>query len=201
MSSTFEPLAGTQYDAWITSNVTEVRFPIHCFLLKARSKIMRDALLEFRETYYFGIQDLMSIEYGKDGHIQIQFQGADFLALACLVLYLYTDEIIDVWHFTSKALQSAARYRSVRVELMKIASHLDLRQLERAVRLMIDPVKSLCLDMEAAVLDADLFSDADVIIDLFRWSRATSPCGSFVRQMSVLPRSVQWPSRWHLDVL
>ncbi|KAI9881676.1 MAG: hypothetical protein M1823_006613, partial [Watsoniomyces obsoletus] len=162
----FEPLAESQYDAWITSNVTEVRIPIHSFLFKARSRVMRAALAEFQEAYYFGIQDLMAIEYAIDGQIQIKFQGADFLTLANLVLYLYTDEIIDVWHFTSKALQSAARYRAVRTELMKIASHLELRHLEKAVRLMIDPVKSLCQDMEASILDSDLFSDADVVIEL-----------------------------------
>jgi inhibitor of Bruton tyrosine kinase len=162
----FEPLAESQYDAWITSNVTEVRIPIHSFLLKARSRVMRTALAEFQEAYYFGIQDLMAIEYAIDGQIQIKFQGADFLTLANLVLYLYTDEIIDVWHFTSKALQSAARYRAVRTELMKIASHLELRHLEKAVRLMIDPVKSLCQDMETSMLDSDLFSDTDVVIEL-----------------------------------
>lgn len=162
----FEPIADTQYDAWITSNVTEVRFPIHSFILKGRSRVMRTALTEFQESYYFSIPDVLSIEYGQDGQIQLRFHGADFLTLVNLVLYLYTDEVIDVWHFTSKALQSAARYRAVRTELMKIASQLDLPQLERAVQLMIDPVKSLCVDMEAAVLDADLFSDADVTIEL-----------------------------------
>ena len=162
----FEPLASSQYDAWITSNVTDVRFPVHSFLFKARSRVMRAALTEFQETYYFFIPDVVSIEYGQDGQIHIRFQGADFLTLANLVLYIYTDEIIDVWHFTSKALQSAARYRSVRTELMKIAAHLELKQLERAARLMIDPVKSLSHDMEAAILDADLFANADVVIEL-----------------------------------
>ncbi len=162
----FAPLADTQYDAWITSNLTEVRFPIHSFLFKARSRVIRTALTEFQATYYCSVPDVLSVEYGQDGQVQIRFHGADFLTLANLVLYLYTDEVIDVWHFTSRALQSAARYRAVRSELMKIASHLDLRHLERAVRLMIDPIKSLCTDMEAAVLDADLFSDANVIIEL-----------------------------------
>ena len=162
----FEPLTGSQYDAWITSNVTDVHIPVHAFVLKARSRVMRAALTQFQATYYFSIADMMAIEYGQDGQIHIKLQGADFLTIANLVLYLYTDEVIDVWHYTSKALQYAARYRSVRTELMKIASNLELRQLERAVRLMIDPVKSLCQDMKTAATDSDLFSDADVVIDL-----------------------------------
>ena len=161
-----EPLAESDFDVWVSSNVTDVRIPVHSFILKSRSKVLRAALTDFQETYYFAIPDVLSIEYGQDGQTQIRFQGADFLTIANLVLYLYTDEVIDVWHYTSKALQSAARYRTVRTELMKIASTIDLRQLERAARLMIDPAKSLCQDMEVALLDTDLFSNADVIIDL-----------------------------------
>lgn len=127
---------------------------------------MRAALTEFHETYYYEIPDLMAIEYGQDGQVQIQFRGADFLTLTNLALYLYTDEVIDVWHLTSKVPRSAARYRAVRVELMKIAQHLELHQLERAVRLMIDPAKSLGLEMEVALIDPDLFCDADIIVEL-----------------------------------
>jgi inhibitor of Bruton tyrosine kinase len=164
--SRFEPLVESPYDAWITSNVTDVRIPVQSCIFKARSRVIRAALAEFSETYYYEIADVMSIEYGQDGQIQISFRGADFLTLANLVLYLYADEVIDVWHFTSKALQSAARYRAVRVELMKIASSLELPYLERAARLMINPIKSLCHDMERAIRDPNLFTDADVIIDL-----------------------------------
>ncbi|RMZ90104.1 hypothetical protein DV736_g2671, partial [Chaetothyriales sp. CBS 134916] len=161
-----EPLSGSGFDAWITSNVTDVRIPIHCFVLKTRSKVLRSALTEFRQTYYYEVTDVLSIEYGHDGQTQLKFHGADFLTLANLVFYLYTDEVIDVWHFTSKALPSAARYRAVRTEVMKIASALELHQLERATRLMVDPAKSLYLDLESSFRDADLFSDADVILDL-----------------------------------
>lgn len=161
-----EPLSESQYDLWITSNLTSVRIPVHSFMLKARSRVMSRALTEFHETYYFSIPDVLSIEYGTDGQTQILFHGADVLTIVNLVFYLYTENLVDVWHYTSKALQSAARYRSIRIELMKIATHLELRHLERAVRIMIDPVRSLANDMEVAVLDQDFFSDADVIIEL-----------------------------------
>ncbi|KEF51560.1 uncharacterized protein A1O9_12477 [Exophiala aquamarina CBS 119918] len=162
----YEPLSNSQYDLWVTSNVTDVRFPVHSFLLKARSRVMRSALTEFQETYYYTIPDVMSIEYGPDGDVQLSFQGADFLTLANFVFYLYTENVIDVWHYTSKALPSATRYRSVRLELMKIANQLELSQLERAVRVMVNPARCLHRDMELAILDPDFYSDADVIIEL-----------------------------------
>ncbi|KIV92166.1 hypothetical protein PV10_06627 [Exophiala mesophila] len=161
-----KPLSQSQYDLWITSNVTDARFPVHSFLLKARSPVLRSALTEFSENYYYSIPELMSIEYDHDGDIQIKFQGADFLTLANFVFYLYTESVIDVWHYTSQALQSAPRYRSVRLELMKISSQLELRHLERAVRVMTPPARCLNQDMELAILDPDFYSDADVVIEL-----------------------------------
>ncbi|KIW14710.1 hypothetical protein PV08_07494 [Exophiala spinifera] len=159
-------LPDSQFNLWITSNTTDVRIPTHGFILKARSRVLRSALTEFQETYYYTIPDVLSIEYGPDGQIQLIFHGADFLTIANLVLYFYTENIADVWHYTSKALQSAARYRLVRLELMKIASHLELRHLERAVRIMTEPPRTLNNDMEVAVLDVEFFSDADVLVEL-----------------------------------
>ena len=164
--SQFDPLAESQYDLWVTSNVTDVRIPVHSFLLKSRSCVLRRALAEFQNTYYFSLLDVFSIEYGPDGQIQIQFQGADFLTITNLVFYLYTENIIDVWHHTSKAPRSATRYRQVRTELMKIATSLEMKSLERAARVMTEPARCLQLDMESAILDEDFFSDADLLIEL-----------------------------------
>ena len=166
MSQRHEPLSRSQYDLWLTSTASEVRIPVHAFLLKSRSGVMRSALAEFEETYYYAVHDVFSVEYGQNGDIQITFQGADFLTLVNFVFYLYTDNIIDVWHYTSKMLQSAPRFRSVRIELMKIAGHLEMRGLERAARVMVNPTRDLANDMELAVLDADFFSDADVLVEL-----------------------------------
>ena len=166
MMAKFEPLAESQYDLWITSNVTDVRIPVHSFLIKSRSGVLRRALTEFQESYYFSIADLLSVEYGADGEVQMKFSGMDFLTIMNLVLYLYTDNIIDVWHHIGKAVHMAPRYRQVRTELMKIATHLDLRHLDSAVRVMTDPVKALRSDMEVAIRDQDFFSDHDILIEL-----------------------------------
>ena len=164
--SNLEPLAESQYDLWVTSNVTDVRIPVHSFLVKSRSCILRRALAEFQNTYYFSLADVFCIEYGPDGQIQIQFQGADFLTITNLIFYMYTENIVDVWHHTSKAPRSAARYRQVRTELMKIATTLEMKSLERAARVMTEPAKCLQSDMESAILDEDLFADADLLIEL-----------------------------------
>lgn len=162
----FTPLSANDYDVWITSNVTDVRLPVHSLLLKARSKVLRRALAGFAESYYFSIPDTLAIEYGVDGQIQLLFNGADFLTIANFVLYIYSDTLADVWRFTSRALHLAPRYRAVRTELMKIATALEMKPLERAVRVMDDPLKCMRDDFEAAFHDSDLFSDADVVIDL-----------------------------------
>jgi inhibitor of Bruton tyrosine kinase len=166
MMTKFEPLADSPYDLWITSNVTDVRIPVHSFLVKSRSSVLRRALTEFQESYYFSIPDLLSIEYGADGQVQMKFSGADFLTITNLAFYLYTDNLIDVWHHIGRAVHMAPRYRQVRTELMKIATHLDLRHLERAVRVMTEPVKALKVDMEVAIRDQDFFSDHDLLIGL-----------------------------------
>ena len=162
----YEPLSHSQYDLWITSNVTEVRFPAHAFLMKARSRVLRHALSEFQRNYYFSIPGCVSIEYGEDGQIQVQFPGADFLTIFNLVYYVYTENVVDMWHNTHRRPLSAARFRQVRLEIMKIAIHLEMRQLERAVRVMVDPVRCLNSDLESAHLEADFYSDADVVIEL-----------------------------------
>lgn len=162
----FDPLSDSDYDVWVTSNVTDVRLPVHSLILKARSKILRRALAEFSESYYYSITDVIAVEYGSDGQIHLCLKDADFLTLANFVFYLYTDTLADVWRFTSKALHLAPRYRGVRTELMKIALALDMRHLERAVRVMDEPVRCMRDDFETAFHDSDLFSDANVVVDL-----------------------------------
>lgn len=166
LSRHYEPLSASDFDTWITSNATDVRIPVHSFVMKARSRTLRAALSTFSETYYFSIPDVLSVEYGPDGQVCMQLNGADFLTMINLVLYMYTDQVLDVWRYTSKFVYLAPRYRQVRIEVMRLANALDLKQLEKAVRIMDDPAASMREDFEVAFHDSDLFSDADIIIDL-----------------------------------
>lgn len=164
--SKFEPLAQSPYDLWVTSTSSDVRIPAHSFLVKARSRVLRNALAEFQQSYYFSISHVISIEYGPDGHIHLMFQGADFLTVLNFVFYLYTENVADVWHHTQKRPNLALRYRQVRTELMRIGGSLEMECLERAARVMTEPARCLHLDMEMAFTDSNFFTDADVRIEL-----------------------------------
>jgi inhibitor of Bruton tyrosine kinase len=163
----FEPLAESTYDLWITSTVSNLRIPAHSFLIKAKSGVLRQALSKLPSLFYVSIsENVLSVEYGPGDQAQIVFHEADFLTLTNLVYYMYTENVIDVWNHTSTMPRSAAGFRQVRAELMKFASILELTNLERAVRLMVEPAKCLQLDMQNAIATEDFFSDADVIIEL-----------------------------------
>ncbi|KAL9121093.1 MAG: hypothetical protein Q9187_002354 [Circinaria calcarea] len=148
------------------TTTSDVLIPCHEFMLAGRSKVLRQALSEFRQSYFFSISEVLTVEYGKDGNVLVLFQGIDFLTLLNLVLYIYTDSLIDVWHHTRHSPQLAFRYRQVRTELMKVASHLGLRCLEQAARLMAEPPKTLHQDMECAILDPEFFETGDINVEL-----------------------------------
>ncbi|KAL9619738.1 MAG: hypothetical protein Q9160_005669 [Pyrenula sp. 1 TL-2023] len=163
----YERLSDSTYNVWIASNLCDVRIPAHSSVLAARSGPLRSALAEFSQTYYFSIPDLLAIEYGKDGQVQIQFEGADFLTLLNIVFFAYTENVIDVWHHTQSKPQSVVkRYRHIRLEVMKIANRLDMKSLERAARLMTEPSRCLLTDMEQAYWDEDFYRDADMLLQL-----------------------------------
>jgi len=153
-------------DLWIGTTVSDVRIPLHEFVFFGRSPVMRNAVSVFREAYFFSIPEVMNIEYDKEGKTLVLFQGVDFITILNLVLYLYTDSVVDVWHHTRHYPQSAFRYRQVRTELMKIASHLELRKLEHAARVMTEPPKTLHDDFRAAIGEANYFSNGDVKVEL-----------------------------------
>lgn len=166
LMSKYEILAESQYDLWITSTESDVRIPAHAFLVKARSPVLRRALAEFRESYYFSLPNILAIEYGPDGHIQLIFQDVNFLTVLNYVFYLYSENVVDFWHHTQRRSHMAPRYRQIRTEIMKIGVNLDMGYLERAARVMSEPARCLHLDMESAFKDSSFFADADVRIEL-----------------------------------
>lgn len=151
---------------WVTSSVSDARIPVHEFLLTGRSPVLRKSLQEFRTSYYASVPDVLDIEYDKEGQTQVRLQGVDFLTVMNLVFFLYTDGILDVWHKAKTSSEHASRYRQVRTEVMRVATHLGLPTLERAARLMVEPQRSLKLDMAHAINHPSFFDDADVVIQL-----------------------------------
>ncbi len=160
------PTSEATYDLRLGSTTSKVLVPVHEFVLAGRSSVMRRALSDFRRSYFFSIPNVMTIEYDNEGKIRVLFEGADCITILNLVLYMYTDSIVDVWHHTRYAPKSAIRYRQIRVELMKIASNLDLRMLEQAVRVMVEAPRTLNSDLDQAIQQSTYFDNTDVEIEL-----------------------------------
>lgn len=159
----------------LCTTTSDVRIPVHGFIL-SRSPVLRNVLSRFRRFGSASIPDVLSIKNGPtESHTEtdrddlkpaVLFQGLDLIAIVNLIIYLYNDTIIDVWHFTRHCPSMAFRYRQVRVELMKVAGYLKLNKLEAAVRLMTEPERQLSADFNRAMQDPSFFDDGDAIIEL-----------------------------------
>jgi alpha-tubulin suppressor-like RCC1 family protein len=161
------PSSENTFDLVLGTTLSDVRIPVHECVMSGRSRVFRDAMVKFRtgDSLDHVIADCLRIQ--KSGEkVAVIFEGLDFLTLFDLTLYAYTDTVVDFWNVTRHYPTLAFRYRSVRTELMKVASRLELRQLEPAVRQMVNPRRSLNMDMEMAIKDQSYFDSGDMIIEL-----------------------------------
>ncbi|KAK8157732.1 hypothetical protein BKA80DRAFT_312169 [Phyllosticta citrichinensis] len=161
----------SEYDMVIASTLADVRIPAHQFIVASRSKVLRQALSALRRSGSHTLSDpqfgdLVSFSIEESGRVVMTLSGVDSLTMFNFVLYAYTDNVVDFWHYTRQSPQMAQRYRQVRTELMRLAAKLELKQLEPAVRQMIKPRRSLTQDMQHAIQDDAFFEDADVIVQL-----------------------------------
>lgn len=153
------------YDIRLKTTKSDLVIPVHEFILAGRSEVMRRSLKNFRQSYYFSIPEAITIEYDADGKVLISFPGVDFITILNLVLYIYTDAVVDVWRHNRRPSE-VLRYRQIRLEVMKIASHLEMAGLEQAVRAMAEPAKTLHQDMEHAIRQPSYFMAGDLKIEL-----------------------------------
>ncbi|EME89297.1 uncharacterized protein MYCFIDRAFT_126382 [Pseudocercospora fijiensis CIRAD86] len=156
----------TKCDAFLATTSSELKIPVHRFLLTARSRILRRGFRDLCETTTFTVEDLLRSELDIHGKLVVTFQGVDILTVVDLALYLYTDSLVDFWNFVRSAPRMAYSYRQVRAELMRIASKLELSLLEPAVRQMVEPRPGLDKDLEVAFLDPAFFHDGDILVQL-----------------------------------
>ena len=159
------------YDLKVGTTLSDTRIPVHSFLFAARSPVIRAGLEIFVNEYFYSIPDVLMMEYDVSGHPVVIFQGLDILSLLALVFYMYTDGIIDVWLMAKNAPSLAYASRQARTELMKLSAMLELKELERATRLMTDPGKVLDKDLDRAITDPDFFRSGDIEIQLDGCSR------------------------------
>ncbi|ROT43313.1 hypothetical protein SODALDRAFT_355521 [Sodiomyces alkalinus F11] len=148
-----------------TSSSPDVRIPAHGWILAARSSILRGMFTEYRRTGRYEMPETLVIRE-HEGKTLVQFQSIDLLSLVNVIVYCYDDTVVPVWNFTRQAPPLAYRYRQIRVELMKVASKLQLTKLEAAARMQTRVERSLDRDMKAAIRDPRFFQDADALIAL-----------------------------------
>ncbi|PNS15123.1 hypothetical protein CAC42_2352 [Sphaceloma murrayae] len=153
------------YDIVLSCSVSDLKIPAHQSILSARSRFLCDKLstlaIESKsEDFEFGKIELSS------SLPHLTFFGLDPLTLINFVLYAYTDNTIDYWHYASRTPKMAHRYRTIRTELMRLASNLGMRTLEASVRQMITAPKSMHEDLEAAFRDPTYFDNADILVEL-----------------------------------
>ncbi|KAL5358679.1 hypothetical protein BJX96DRAFT_163915 [Aspergillus floccosus] len=151
---------------WVMTTLSDVKVPVHEFILTGRSSVLRKAFHDLRFAHSFSIPDVLHIQFEKDGHSTVVFQGVDLLTVLNIVHFAYTDTLFNVWQQAKHTPQSASRYRQVRSEVMRMGTCLGLPTLERAARLMIEPTRALKDDMARAITDPAFFDSADVVIDL-----------------------------------
>lgn len=155
-----------KYDTLIGTTTSKIRIPIHRFVLTARSRVFRRGFRDLCKTSTLTLSELAVSEIDDNGRTIVQFQGIDILTIVDLVIYLYTDSFIDFWHLTRTAPRLAHRYRQVRIELMKIATKLELNKLEPAARQMVLPRPCLDMDLDVAFHDPAFLFDGDVVVQL-----------------------------------
>ncbi|KAL2829803.1 hypothetical protein BDW59DRAFT_34645 [Aspergillus cavernicola] len=162
-STTADPPVGT---VWVMSTLSEIRIPVHEFILTGRSSVLRKVFYEFRRQHYASVPELLTIEKDSSGTPQLLFPGFDILAILNLAFFLYTDNVLDVWQHARYSPENAPRYRLVRTEVMRIATNLELPAFERAAILMNKPLKSMKADFTAAINDPIFFESGDIVIEL-----------------------------------
>ncbi|KAL4919890.1 hypothetical protein BDW62DRAFT_177904 [Aspergillus aurantiobrunneus] len=158
-----QPPAGT---VWVMTTLSDIRVPVHEFILSGRSSVLRKALHDYRCKRNASVPELLNIGEDDDGRCRILFQGIDVLTLLNIAFFLYTDNILDVWQRARNSPANASRYRQVRTEVIRVATHLEHPALERAAVLMIRPPRSMKTDFAAALNDPTFFESGDVVIEL-----------------------------------
>ncbi|KAL4887163.1 hypothetical protein BJY04DRAFT_213114 [Aspergillus karnatakaensis] len=158
-----EPPVGT---VWVMTTLSDIRVPVHEFILAGRSSVLRATLHDYRSKNIASVPDLLSIEKDSSGRCLVLFHGVDVLTILNLAFFLYTENVLDVWQHARHSPAYASRYRQIRTEVMHVASQLNLPALERAAILMIRPSKSMRSDFIMALRDPAFFESGDVVIDL-----------------------------------
>ncbi|KAK3316435.1 hypothetical protein B0H66DRAFT_294883 [Apodospora peruviana] len=148
-----------------TSTEPNLKIPVHGWLLPARSSVLRNGLAQYRKTGTYALSEVFEIG-SVDGKPVVTFQGLDLISLLNLVLFLYEDKVIPAWNFTRQAPQLAYRYRQIRLEVMRLASRLNMGNLEASARLQTAPKPCMDMDFRLAAKDRRFYENGDALLEL-----------------------------------
>ncbi|PHH66567.1 hypothetical protein CDD81_7042 [Ophiocordyceps australis] len=165
---------------WITERSTEfvdvdtnvrttlfpnLQIPVHGWILAGRSPVLRQALSDKLWQADSSQSDVFTVE-STDRKRLVTFNGLDLVTILNLILYVYQDCLIPVWKYTREAPSEAHRFRQIRLELMKVATKLQMPNLETAARLQVDPKPCMGADFRMALDDSTFFAHSDIVIQL-----------------------------------
>ncbi|KAI1422572.1 hypothetical protein F5Y12DRAFT_717267 [Xylaria sp. FL1777] len=167
----------THFTDWAFANQTlgmavrsasnpKLSFPIHSWVLSARSTVLRDGVHRFRETGQYDIPELLTMTE-EQGTTIIEFSwNIDIIAVLNIIVYMYSDGVIPAWNFTRQASPLAYRYRQIRTDVMKLATRLGIPRLEAAARTQTAASRSMNVDFQNAFDDPVFFEDGDALLEL-----------------------------------
>ena len=157
-------LSHDEYDVVLTTSSSDVKIPIHGYVAAGRSPVFRLAIQDYHRTGTFS-NEIFRIEPGDV--CEFQFLEIDILVLVDLVLYLYTDSFADLWPHVQNPTKHDYRFRRTMNDLIRVASRLELPNLEIAVKRRNSRAEpSLQLDMELACHDTAFLDHGDAAVGL-----------------------------------
>lgn len=158
----------------VRTSSSDVCIPMHSFLL-GRSSVLRRAMRQCRDHGEILIPNILYMrtkaltggsELYSNVTTTLTFKGLEFMALVNLVVYLYTDTVIDTWRYSNQKTSESCRNQSILYQLINFAGHLELKKLQTSLFLRLMADEGMDTDMNLAIMDSTFFQDGDVIVEL-----------------------------------
>lgn len=146
-----------------TDKHPDLRIPVHSCIL-ARSPVLRSFLSRPNEATMEGLLTLSGP--ADSGNRTLILHSINLLTLLNILYYLYLDTLIDLWHQRSLPKPIEALYKSLRSEMLLLATKLELSHLQEAVGRMHYPHRSLDADLLLLLQDSSyLKATADLVLE------------------------------------
>jgi alpha-tubulin suppressor-like RCC1 family protein len=143
----------------------DLEIPVHGCIL-ARSLVLRGLLSRPDEATVEGLLTLSPSPSAGNGNRTLILHSINLLTLLNILYYLYLDTLIDLWHQRSLPKPTESFYKSLRSEMLLLATKLELSHLQEAVGRMHYPHRSLDADLLGLLQDPSyLKATADLVLE------------------------------------